>query len=178
VTVEPTPETLAGARLLAEFNSYEGFVEALRRRARELRISPGSEAFAEVSGLSQRYAAKLLGSGKVKRLGPISMQPILQCLGARLALLVDEESLEHIVKRLPQMDERHVRSRASTWTVSGHMLKKYGRLGGLATARVRADAAAQRAKWRLQNRAQRAKRAAARRAQEITTAQGGGEDPQ
>jgi hypothetical protein len=77
MTAEPTPQTIASARLIAEFNTYAGLVDALRARAQERRISVGSEDFAAVSGLPARYASKILGSGKTKRLGTVSLGPIL-----------------------------------------------------------------------------------------------------
>ena len=57
------------------------------------------------------------------------LNPILQCLGAKLALLEDEEALKRVSGRLPQMDERNMRSRAYTRTVSEKKLSHWGRLG-------------------------------------------------
>jgi hypothetical protein len=129
VNAQPEPQTLAGARVLAQFSCYPGLIDALRDPAQALRISPGSAEFASVSGLPERYARKLLGPGKIKRLGAVSLGPILACLGTRLALVEDEEALKRVSGRLPQMDERSMRSRAVTWTVSGKKLKEWGRLG-------------------------------------------------
>jgi hypothetical protein len=154
MTAQPQA-TLAGARVLAQFNSYAGLVDALRARARELRVSPGSEAFAEVSGLPSRYASKLVSPAMPKKLGATSLQPMLACLGVQLALLEDEEALERVVSRLPRMDETHVRTRSKSFTLSGTFLKKRARLGRLAKAAVHRDKQARRAKWRLAKARQR-----------------------
>jgi hypothetical protein len=156
MTAEPQQATLAGARLLAEFQSYDGLIDALRARARERRIAVGSAEFAAVAGLPDRYATKLLGPGKVKRLGPVSLGPILECLGTRLALLEDADAMERLAGRIPTTDEKRLRARSTTFTLSGHFLKKRARLGGLAKAAVHRDKIERRGRWRIAKSKQRA----------------------
>jgi hypothetical protein len=145
MTVEPQQATLAGARLIGEpFNSYEALVDRLRERARELRVSPGSTEFAAVSGLPERYASKLVAPGKSKRMGAMSLQPMLMCLGAKLALLEDEDAVERVVSRLPKMAAAQLRSRAYTRTVSDRKLKEWGRLGAKKRMSLRLNDAARR----------------------------------
>jgi hypothetical protein len=145
VSAEPQQASLDGARVLAQFTSYSDLVAALRDRALELRVSPGCEAFSEVSGLACRHASKILSPSKPKRMGWASLEPMLQTLGTRLVLVEDQESVDRYVKRLPQISGSRMRVRSVTWTISNRKLRECGKLGGARRAENRRKVEAERA---------------------------------
>jgi hypothetical protein len=96
----------AGAgQFLGEFSDYPGLLIALRQRAKERKIAVSSEEVAEVSGLPIRYVAKVLQANPTRRLGMISLGPVLAILGCRLALLEDTAALERFGARLKQRND-------------------------------------------------------------------------
>jgi hypothetical protein len=86
---------------LAIVIDYRDLVVALRQRIVEL--GTHLTAVGEVAGLPSGYTAKVLSLGQARpALGRISMGPILQTLGLKLALVADEEALAKVRHRLPQ----------------------------------------------------------------------------
>jgi hypothetical protein len=86
---------------LAIVTDYRDLVVALRQRIVEL--GTHLTAVGEVAGLPSGYTAKVLSLGQARpALGRISMGPILQTLGLKLALVVDAEALAKVRHRLPQ----------------------------------------------------------------------------
>lgn len=85
---------------LAVIRSHDGFSgleKALRARWLSLGI-PG-ETLDEVSGLTARYAAKLLAPFPEKHLGHTSLGPLLGALGLMLIVVEDEEMIARLAKR-------------------------------------------------------------------------------
>jgi hypothetical protein len=86
---------------LAIVTDYRDLVFALRQRIVEL--GTHITAVGEVAGLPSGYTAKVLSLGQARpALGRISMGPILETLGLKLALVADEDALAKVRHRLPQ----------------------------------------------------------------------------
>jgi hypothetical protein len=80
----------------------------LRSRAHERRVAITGAAIDETAGLPRYYIAKLLAVHPVKRIGAISLGPVLSVLGVRLLLVEDEQSLQTYAARIPQRRESSV----------------------------------------------------------------------
>ncbi len=65
--------------------SYARLVVVLRDRVEE--IGTTFAGVDQLAGLSDRYAQKLLGHEPIKRMGAISLFPVLQALGLKLLLV-------------------------------------------------------------------------------------------
>jgi hypothetical protein len=85
---------------LAEVRSYDELVLALRDRVSKLGVT--CESIDYVAGLPQRYTNKLLsGPVPVRTFGRRSLGPVLQSLGLKLVLCLDDESdFEKLKQRL------------------------------------------------------------------------------
>lgn len=117
-------------RVIAEFDDYQGFLVALRKRADEIQIVRGSDATAHLSGLPDGYVAKLLGPNPIRRLGMKSLGPMLGVLQAKLVLVVDEEAVKRYGSRVRKRDDRLVRSGTLQIEISHRELKRRQRKGG------------------------------------------------
>ena len=80
-------------RVLAEFSDYSGMIAAFRARAAERKIAVSSESASHVAGLTDQYLAKLLAPRPVRRIGMLSLAPMLGVLGVKLVMVEDEEAL-------------------------------------------------------------------------------------
>jgi hypothetical protein len=111
-------EWLLGVRVLdqgpglAEFeisfrNGYAGMIEAFRARANERRMAITSPEVAQTAGLTSYYIPKLLTPSKnpVRRVGMISLGPLLGVLGAKLVLMPDPEAEKLYADKIPQRQE-------------------------------------------------------------------------
>jgi hypothetical protein len=85
-------------RQLGTVRNYHDLHEVLRQHADELNVA--RLTIDAVSGLPSGYTGKLLGPGKIKRVGATSMEPLLATLGIKLIAVVDEEALERVQSRL------------------------------------------------------------------------------
>jgi hypothetical protein len=54
----------------------------------------------EITGLPDRYTAKLFGPKQVRRIGMVSLGPLLQALGLRLVAVEDPEQTAQIADRI------------------------------------------------------------------------------
>ena len=122
-------------RVLASFNDYAGLISALRLRAEQRKISLSGEGIASVSGLPRGYAQRVLAPfsksrSAVRRIGIISLGPLLSSLGVRLLLVEDPEAVERYTSRIPARQERSVRTGVVQISLSRHFLAKIGRNGG------------------------------------------------
>jgi len=89
---------MTDGRHLATVRSYDELIQALRRRSDELKVS--RETLDSISGLNSGYCGKRLSSQPVKRLGRVSMAPLLMAMGCALILVEDPVQLAKIQKRL------------------------------------------------------------------------------
>jgi hypothetical protein len=94
-------------QVLAAIDDYDALHAALRARAVALRLSRAT--IDDLSGVPDRYCAKLFGPGQVRRLGQISLGPVLSALGVKLILVDDPEARRAIERRAPKRDETQVR---------------------------------------------------------------------
>jgi hypothetical protein len=144
----------ASPRVLAEITDYAQMVTAFRTRAQARHIAITNPAVAEVAGLPDHYIAKLLAVNPVKRIGMISLGPLLAVLGCRLVLVEDQAALAAYAHRIPVRNEAFAHGGATTITLSRQFMRKIGRLGAQKrwqAERQRSAAASRAAKIRWAN---------------------------
>jgi hypothetical protein len=117
-------------RVIASFSNYDGFIAALRTRANEMRIATSSDNVAHVAGLPDRYLGKLLAPKPIRRIGMISLAPVLAVLGAELWLIEDPEAVRRFGSRLKQRNNNLVRNSVVHLTKTKREYQKMGRIGG------------------------------------------------
>jgi len=167
---EPQPPAQITDRVLGTFNSYTGMIVCLRARAKELRIPVTSPDVARVTGLADAYVAKVLAPSQrsPRRLGMLSLQPVLSVLGCKLVLVEDKGTLEKYTSRVQKRDDSRAHDGAITLLFSRLHMRKIGRIGAQvrwAAARRRSAQASNAARARWQKvRAQKAVEAQAARA--------------
>jgi hypothetical protein len=115
-------------RQLAEATDYDGLIAAIRNRAAELQVA--GETLDEISGLPNRYCAKLIGPKPIRRLGAISLGPSLGALALKLIVVEDSEALRRVAGRLRKRDSRRVRNSVVHVTRTKREFQKMGRIGG------------------------------------------------
>jgi hypothetical protein len=124
-------------------NGYAGMIAAFRARANERRIAITSADVAATAGLPSHYIAKLLSPSKnpVRRVGMISLAPLLAVLQAKLVLLPDPEAEKLFGPRIPARTEHCARmltvkaGRGKQQLVSVKLLRRIAPLGGAARNR-------------------------------------------
>jgi hypothetical protein len=132
-----------GRRIVAEFSDYAGMLDALRRRVNELQVN--GERFDEFAGLPRGYLSKLVGVRPIRRLGLISLQPVLAGLALRCLFVVDEEAERRLKERVLPRNSSYVRNGATYVTLTTKFLQEIGRKG--ARARINNSTPTQRRKW-------------------------------
>jgi hypothetical protein len=143
-------------RVLAEISDYAQMVTAFRARAQQRRIAITSPDVAEVAGLAGHYVAKLLAVNPVKRVGMISLGPLLAVLGVRLQMIEAPDLVQKYGSRIPKRNEAFVHGGGFSLTLSRQWMRKIGRLGGLSRQaqkrqRVRSASHAARIRWQRTN---------------------------
>jgi hypothetical protein len=134
-------------RQLGVVRSYADLHAVLRERAEALDVSRESIDYA--SGLQNGYSSKILSPRPRKRLGPLSMQLMLETLGLALVVVEDQAAVERITRKLPKREVRvpmqavlreNGRHAQSPNVVSLRHLRKIARKGGEAYARKASSA--------------------------------------
>jgi len=115
-------------RVLGEFSDYDELISALRARAAELNLS--GQAIDTVSGLADRYAAKLLGPQQIRRLGATSFGPFFGALAVRGVLVEDKAAVAKLRSRTTPRNERYVRNGVVHVQLTRRFFQKIGRIGG------------------------------------------------
>jgi hypothetical protein len=115
-------------KIIAEFNDYPGFLDAMRLRAQQRQIAISGDVN-DIAMLPDAYLAKLLAPRPVRRIGAISLGPVLQVLGVKLVMVEDEKALRWIDARLGKSKQPFVHSGAITQTLSRRFMQKIGRNG-------------------------------------------------
>ena len=77
-----------GAVLGRIVNDYQGLIEVCRQRAEELAIS--RSGIDDLGFLPNGFAGKALGRGQAKKMGPLTLGPMLQVLGLKLLIIEDD----------------------------------------------------------------------------------------
>jgi hypothetical protein len=129
-------------QVVGEFSSYEDMLAVIRQRVQELSIN--GERFDEYAGLPKGYLSKLVGANPVRRLGMVSLAPVLTGLGLKGLLAIDEAATKRLRERVPPRNGSYVRGTPSI-ILTVRFFKKIGRLG--AQARIDNSTAEQRRKW-------------------------------
>jgi hypothetical protein len=83
-------------------SGYAGLVDAFRTRAQERKIAITSSNVAAMANLPEYYVAKLLSVNPVRRIGMISLGPLLGVLGMKLVAMPDEDAIARYSGKLPQ----------------------------------------------------------------------------
>jgi len=105
------PGTSGEPRIVASsITSYADLHAALRARAEELRVTRSS--LDEVSGLQAGYVSKLLAPTQIRRLGPMSLGPMLQVLGMSLCLVEDASAATFLKRLEPRRNSACARMRS------------------------------------------------------------------
>jgi hypothetical protein len=89
---------MAEQQPFAIVNNYADLVAAIRERVRQLDVT--MESIDETAGLASRHTSKLLAPEAPRRFGPVSLGPVLQVLGLKMVLTVDDEQFDRIKHRL------------------------------------------------------------------------------
>jgi hypothetical protein len=139
LTALPEPQFIAGARVLGVVTDYNTLIETMRTVATQRRLALSSDTLANVAGIPDRYLTKVLGPKQSKRLGPVSMGPVLSVLGLKLVAVEDAEAIARLEGRLEYISEgqERVRSFVVKRTISTAFMKKIGRISAQKRASLR-----------------------------------------
>jgi hypothetical protein len=99
-------------------NGYAGLIDAMRARTQERKIAISSENFSQLCGLPSYYAVKLLSVHPVRRIGALSLGPMLGALGMKLIAVEDSEAVARFTSRLPVRQESCVHTGTMEWRIS------------------------------------------------------------
>jgi hypothetical protein len=107
---EPVVEAIAIREPVTpcEVVDYDSLIGLLRNRADELEIS--RETLNAIAGLPDGLAAKILGLKRIRRIGMLTLGPLLDALGLRLIAVPDEAALERNRALYVKRDDAHYRS--------------------------------------------------------------------
>jgi hypothetical protein len=114
-------------RTLAEFSDYEGMVEAIRARVRELEIA--GDAFDEFAGLPRGYLSKLIGTRPVRRISHVSMGVLFHALGVSCLMIENEDATARLHKRLKRRNGSFVRGNTTHFVLTGRVLARWQKRG-------------------------------------------------
>jgi hypothetical protein len=130
------------APIVATFDSYAGMLQAIRARVNELQIH--GERFDDYAGLPTGYLSKLVGARPIRRLGMVSLAPVLSGLGLKCQFIEDQAATERLKNHVAPRNGSYVRGTPSiVFTV--RFFQKIGRLG--AQARIDNSTKQQRQEW-------------------------------
>jgi hypothetical protein len=122
----------APPKIVGEFSDYNELITALRARAAALNLS--GETIDAVSGLPQRYAAKLLGPSQIRRLGATSLGPFLGALAVRCLIVEDKAALAKLrsrtAPRMAQYARPGMRAGSVQILLTDRFMKKIRKKGG------------------------------------------------
>jgi hypothetical protein len=115
----PQPSAQIDGRLVASFNTYDGMIDAMRERAQERRIALTSPEAAALANLPEYYIAKLLSVHPVRRIGMISLGPLLSVLGVKLLMVEDPEMMARMDRLALQKFGKPLKSRNESCVHNG-----------------------------------------------------------
>jgi hypothetical protein len=102
--------------------TYSEFVELLRSRLDAIDIS--MDQLDELAGLPRGYAGKVFGGCQTRRLGPITMWPMLQALGLKIHLTEDAELTAKMQSRYGGRQSRQARPNNHASPVSKRLMAR------------------------------------------------------
>ena len=123
--------------VIAEINYQNGYQALVHAQERKIAIT--SPHIAQMANLPDYYICKLLSVHPMRRIGMISLGPLLGVLGIKLLMVEDPEAVARYNGRLPQRNETCVHNGAAiTFTFSRRHMQKIGQNGALVRwARIR-----------------------------------------
>ena len=111
---QPVPEaTILQTTTPLEVVDYDSLLRLLRARADELQIS--RETLNDIAGLASGHAGKILGMKQIRRIGMLSLGPLLDALALKLIPIQNEAALERNRKHYVRRDEAHFRSASARY---------------------------------------------------------------
>jgi hypothetical protein len=164
-----TDASMAADRKLAVTAEFEPLRMALRVRKEQLGLS--NATLAELSGISEGLANKVLTIPANKPLGVDCLFRILQALCCQIVLIEDNEQFERIQHRLVRRDERHVRSRLTLPAREAERPVSEISIGEAAAILGRKGGPARRDALSAEQRSEHARRAARARLKSLTPEQ-------
>jgi hypothetical protein len=114
-------------RVVAEFSDYAGMLDALRKRVNELALA--GERFDEYAGLPKGYLSKLIGANPVRKLGMVSMGPLLNAAGVYCWLLEDQQATERLKNRVKPRNGSFARTTYTLRVVTDRQWSHIQKLG-------------------------------------------------
>ena len=103
----------APTRTLGTARTYHELHALLRARADELEVSRLD--LDALAGIAAGYSSTLLAPAKKKKLGPVSLGPLLAALGLKLLVAEDEQTIEQARHRIVKRQAQHVRAGEHHW---------------------------------------------------------------
>jgi hypothetical protein len=150
-------------KVLAEFGDYPGMLMAFRARAAERQIAISSDETHHVAGLSDRRITQLLSLRtlrniqSVRRIGILSLGPLLGVLGVKLVMVEDVDAIKRHGERIKARNNNLVHGGVVQHTQSLKFLRKIGKKGGKARLKTmnakRRSASARKAAFARWNKA-------------------------
>lgn len=133
-----SPIETSSPKVLAEVFDYPQMIAAFRARANELKISRSHENTANVAGLTNGYLAKLLAPKPVRRIGAVSLGPVLGVLGVKILVVVDDAAMARLAAIGEKREDMKLKVRNDNLVHDGviqttrRFMKKIASLGGKA----------------------------------------------
>jgi len=119
-------------QVIAEINyrgGYAALVNAFRARAQERKIAITSSSVAAMANLPEYYIPKLLAVHPVRRIGMISLGPLLGVLGMKLLAVPDDEAVARYSGKLDERRESCVHNGAAiTFKFSRRHMQNWARM--------------------------------------------------
>jgi hypothetical protein len=134
VALKRPPTIAPSATTPSEITDYDSLLMLLRARADELQISRGT--IDHITGLPDGLSAKILSLNQLRRIGMISLGPLLDALALKLVAVPDDEAFERNRSRYVRRDDPHFRS------VSNGQINKQRRERAAAFAEISGTATA------------------------------------
>jgi len=176
--VQSTDETCSAdsvpppQRVLASIDDYPSMLFAMRARAAERQIAISSDEAAHVAGLSDGRLTQILSLRtlrniqSVRRVGIVSLGPVLGVLGVKLLMVEDPDAVERFGGRIKRHNPNLIHTHVVHHTQSIKFLRAIGKKGGRARmhtmdAKQRSASARNAALTRWQNPAGRSKKKSA-----------------
>jgi len=125
-------------KVLATITDYPSFLHAMRARANERQIAISSDQAAHVAGLSDRRLTQILSLRTlqnvqtVRRIGFLSLAPVLGILGVKLQMVEDPDAVKKYGSRIPKRNGNLAHGGEITISISRKFLKTIGKKGGRA----------------------------------------------
>ena len=127
----------AAGRRLSTASNYDELIECIRTRIDELQISQA--LLEEIAGLTTGHLGKLLGGGRVKNFGALTLFLILEALAVKIVFEEDSDLLRKMERRYERRAEwarrstgiirRNISPQLKLAAVSEYM-SEIGRIGG------------------------------------------------